>query len=327
MGARVFISCGQQSENERDVADALVAWFTGQGFSPYVAVKIHTITDLNAGIIEAIKTSDYYVFINFPREEVIREIYPGGWGGWMMESGAAGLAHRYVSAGSVRRGSLYSHQELAVAYALGFDHILILNHQSVHDEGVQKFIVSNLPRFDDYNEVLPAIARAVIEAKWSPNYSRQLSLVRVRWTDPINYGDHTGVRLSKMLHGDIMNGRLDRAAYNVIAQLSSIWDLDAQSEVPLDDTTLLKASGFLGYQQTIWPGDIGSFDLLALSWTDRKLIFLNSSRDLAGRRPIIDRLGRYRMTFRFAAENYPVFTRTLVFTHSGSEDPQLPEIQ
>jgi hypothetical protein len=54
-----------------------------------------------------------------------------------------------------------------------------------------------------------------------------------------------------MLHADIRNGRLDRAAYNVIAQLSSIFDLDAQLEVPLDDRTLLKASGFLGYQQTI----------------------------------------------------------------------------
>ena len=207
------------------------------------------------------------MFINFPREEVIR------------------------STGNIRRGSLYSHQELAVAYALGFDHILILNHRTVHDEGVQKSIVSNLPRFDHYDEVLPAIAQAVIEARWSPNYSRQLSLVRVRWTDPIPYGDHTGTRLSKMLHGDIMNGRLDRAAYNAIAQLSSIFDLDTQSDVPLDDRTLLKASGFLGYQQAIWPGDVGSFDLLAVSWIDRKLIFLNSSRDVMPRRPIIDKLG------------------------------------
>jgi hypothetical protein len=303
MGARVFISCGQQSENERNVADALVGWFTSQGYSPYVAVKVHTITDLNAGIIEAIKTSDYYVFINFPREEVIR------------------------STGNIRRGSLYSHQELAVAYALGFDHILILNHRSVHDEGVQKFIVSNLPRFENYDEVLPAIAQAVIEAKWSPDYSRQLSLVRVRWTDPINYADHTGIRTVKVLHGDIRNGRLDRAAYNVIAQLWSVFDVDAQAEVSFNDRTVLKASGFLGYQHTIWPGDIGSFDLLALSWTDRKMIFLNSSLDLTPRTPIIDRLGRYLMTFRFVAENYPVLTRTLLFNHSGTQDPQLPDIE
>jgi hypothetical protein len=241
MGARVFISCGQQSDDERAVAEALVNWFTSQGYSPYVAVKVHTITDLNAGIIEAIKTSDYYVFINFPREEVIR------------------------SGGNIRRGSLYSHQELAVAYALGFEHILILNHRNVHDEGVQKFIVSNLPRFDNYKEVLPTIIQAVTEAGWSSNYSRQLSLVRVRWGDPMPYGDHTGMQPLKQLHGDIMNGRLDRAAYNVVAQLSSIFDLDRGSEVALEDRTLLKASGFFGYHQTIWPGDINSFDLLGVS--------------------------------------------------------------
>ena len=55
-----------------------------------------------------------------------------------------------------------------MAYALGFEHILILNHRTVHDDGVQKFVVSNLPRFDDYDEVLPTIAQAVIEAKMEP---------------------------------------------------------------------------------------------------------------------------------------------------------------
>jgi hypothetical protein len=43
-----------------------------------------------------------------------------------------------------------------------------------------------------------------------------LSLVRVRWEGPISYRDHTGVRHVKILHGDVRNGRLDRAAYNVI---------------------------------------------------------------------------------------------------------------
>ena len=141
------------------------------------------------------------------------------------------------------------------------------------------------------------------------------------------YGDHTGMQPLKQLHGDIMNGRLDRAAYNVVAQLSSIFDLDRGSEVALKDKTLLKASGFLGYQQTIWPGDINSFDLLGVSWVDQRLIFLNSSRDVRPRAAIIDRVGRYRMTYRFVGENYPVLTRTLVFNHTGGDDPQLPEVE
>jgi hypothetical protein len=197
----------------------------------------------------------------------------------------------------------------------------------VYDEGVQKFIVSNLPRFDNYNEVLPTITQAVAEAGWSPNYSRQLSLVRVRWGGPMPYIDHTGVRPLKQLHGDILNGRQDRAAYNVIAQLFEIFDLDRETEIALDDRTLLKASGFIGYQQTIWPSDINSFDLLGVSWANRKLIFLNSSRDLTPRAPIIDRVGRYRMTYRFVAENYPVLTKTMTLNHTGSDDPELPEIE
>ena len=87
------------------------------------------------------------------------------------------------------------------------------------------------------------------------------------------YGDHTGIRPLKQLHCDIRNGRLDRAAYNVVAQLFSIFDLDRESEMALGDRTLLKASGFIGYQQTIWPGDINSFDLLGVNWVARREIF------------------------------------------------------
>src|ERR1700694_1305689 len=124
MPSRVFISCGQDNE-ERAVSNQLEQWFRSEGYDPYVAVQVQTIRDLNAGIIGALKTSDYYIFINFRREKVIRatdEFY---------------------------RGSLYSHQELAIAYAFGFDHILVVNHKEVRAEGVQKFIVTNIREFTD----------------------------------------------------------------------------------------------------------------------------------------------------------------------------------
>jgi len=131
MPARVFISCGQATDEERGVASDLEKWFRSEAYDPYVAVQVQTIGDLNAGIIGALKASDYYLFVNFPRETVVA--HGKEW----------------------RRGSLYSHQELAIAYAFGFDHFLVVNHKDVKHEGVQKFIVSNVPEFERGADVLP----------------------------------------------------------------------------------------------------------------------------------------------------------------------------
>ena len=139
MPARVFISCGQATLEERATADGVRRWLVSEGFDAYVAVNVQTISDLNAGIIGAIRTSDYYLFIDFPRDAI-----------------ASGVA---------RRGSLYSHQELAVAYALDFEHILLVKHEGVADEGVGKFIVSNIPKATSHTDVLKLVQDAVAKAE------------------------------------------------------------------------------------------------------------------------------------------------------------------
>ena len=95
MPAKVFISCGQASPAEKQITDSLAKWFSSQGFSPYVAIQVQSILDLNGGIIGNLKTSDYYLFVNLRRERLKR--FPR----------------------SEYRGSLFTNQELAIAYALG----------------------------------------------------------------------------------------------------------------------------------------------------------------------------------------------------------------
>ena len=139
--------------------------------------------------------------------------------------------------------------------------------------------------------------------------------------------DLSGQRDILVLHGDIANGRLDRAAYNVIAQLFCIQNLDTGEEVPLNDRTLLKASGFVGYYHTIWPASHCAFDLFAISVSDPELIFLNSSLDVA-RRPIISKAGTYRFVYRFIAEDFPILTKALIFSHTGKTlKPKLPVME
>jgi|ERR1700719_3796241 hypothetical protein len=89
--AKVFISCGQSTTEERKAARDVKAWFVTKEFLPYVAIEVNNIPDLNRLIIEELKSSDYFVFINFAREV-------------------------FLSDGKlIRRGSLYANQELAIA--------------------------------------------------------------------------------------------------------------------------------------------------------------------------------------------------------------------
>src|SRR4030095_137477 len=159
MPGRMFIRCGQATEGERVVARELSTWFSSQGFRPYVATQIQSIPDLNSGLIGEVKFSDFYFFINFRRERL----------------GSGRSKNCY-------RGSLYSNQELAVAYALGFEHMLFLNQRQTERGGMFGTIVSNAPEFERLDEVLPTVKRMVAQANWNPTFSRQLQAVGLRWT-------------------------------------------------------------------------------------------------------------------------------------------------
>jgi hypothetical protein len=118
MRSKVFVSCGQRPD-ERDVAHALVELLEQRGFHVYLAVNAQTILEINARIIAELKNSDCYLFVNSCRERI----------------------------GDKYRGSLFSHQELAIAYALGFDRVLVVNQRGVLTEGMLRYIGINTEEF------------------------------------------------------------------------------------------------------------------------------------------------------------------------------------
>jgi hypothetical protein len=98
MKSKVFVSCGQRPD-EIEVARKVGNLLEGRGFKVYIAIDVQTILEINTGIIRELKDSDCYLFVNFRREQI----------------------------GGEHRGSLFSNQELAIAYALGFERILVIN--------------------------------------------------------------------------------------------------------------------------------------------------------------------------------------------------------
>ena len=79
----------------RDSSQRTWGWFEEKGYSPYVAIEAQSIQDVNSGIISELKNSDFYVFVDFKREKIAKK-------------------GKY-------RGSLFTNQELAIAYVLRFE--------------------------------------------------------------------------------------------------------------------------------------------------------------------------------------------------------------
>jgi hypothetical protein len=299
MAAKVFISCGQASPPERQVAQSLATWLTSQGFSPYVAIQVQSILDLNAGIIGELKSSDYYLFINFRRDRL--RLFP---------------RREY-------RGSLFANQELSIAYALAFEHMLMLNQKAVRREGVFQFMVSNIPDFTQYGDVLGLVQDAVQTAHWHSDYTRHLSIAGHYFTaQPFPYRDHTGERHIRALHVRIRNARPDRGAVETIVRLFNITD-PVGNALQSPDRSQLKATRHPGYSQTIWPNSEGTYDLLALDMQNQSHVYLLSELDVHPRAAIITQPGTWLLDYEVFSQGFPRLAfrvqLNLTGTHSSTQ--------
>src|SRR5436190_19996924 len=96
--ARIFISCGQSKESdEPQVAREIAVRLERLGFDPYIAVAEQTLRGVKENIFEQLRKSEYFLFVDFKREFLVGTEPP------------------------VCRGSLFSHQELAIASFLDID--------------------------------------------------------------------------------------------------------------------------------------------------------------------------------------------------------------
>ncbi len=283
MSARVFISCGQR-EGEREVAVEVARWFTGRGFRPYIALEAQSIQDVNSGIIGELRRADYYVFIDFRREPL-------------------GIAEPQEF-----RGSLFSHQELAIAYTIGFEKPLFFRQSGVKLEGMCQYIASNATPFKEPSEVPGMVAAAVMQREWTPDYSRNLMVTRLHYPpERIQFGELIG----RALHADIENRRPDVGAAGVVARLAKLRVAgDAWRISP--NRAPLKVTGQPGFEQTIWPKSHGAFGLLFVDTrSDRCRAYLINALDITPRPVLLDSPGDHLLMYEVFAQGFDVIRFTV----------------
>lgn len=290
MPGRIFISCGQATPQERRAATAVRKWFAAEGFEPYVAIEAQSLTDVNSGIIDQLKRADFYVFIDFRRERL--QGRPGIGAFWRRRS---------------YRGSLFTNQELAVAFLLEFEKAIFLQQDGVRLEGLLRYMGSNAQRFELAEEVPDLVGQLVEARSWSPAYTRHLTVGEEHWTPPLTFEDHTGQSHVRVFEVDIQNLRRDLGALNAIARLRKV--VDAVGNVLSGvDTSPLKTTGHFAYRQAIWPESHAAWDLLAVRMDVPATLALNSSLDVVPRSPIISTPGKYSLSYEIFAEGFPVLT-------------------
>lgn len=272
MKGKVFISCGQRPPHEKRIAEK-VADILKQDFQlkPYLSIKAQSTEDIMS-IIKELRTSDYYLFIDFLRKKDNPEDYTC---------------------------SLFSHQELALAHHFGFTNIIALREKGASGEGFMKYVLSNPQDFSDEADLYSKLRRLVEERGWTSSYSRNLVLASLIIKGPVAYCDRPNEYNNEFVYqAKVENRRPDVAAVEAVCILDKIKYPDG-TIVESPDRAHLKWARQAGYSRTILPSDYGIIDLFAIR-ENNPGIFLHSAMDWTPRPPIVFDNGQYQFYFKLS---------------------------
>jgi hypothetical protein len=275
--ARVFISCGQrQQTDEAAVAIELEGRLYELGFDPYIAIQEQTLRGLKGNVFDRLSNSEYFIFVDFKRE-VLSSTNP-----------------------PVHRGSLFSHQELALASYLEIPVIAFQESGVKQDDGILPFIQANAKQFLDRDRLASVIVSEVQQRGWLPNCRNDLVFER----DPAQRGD-SPFGLESFFHISVHNRHRHKTATNCCVQLKKVTKLDASREIECSPAELTWA-GHREMNVSIPPSTSRKFDALHIRRdTPTEVRFQTSSTSPEFAPPILG-TGRYELTYSVVTDNFPI---------------------
>jgi hypothetical protein len=302
--ARVFISCGQTKDSdELETAHKIRERLKELGFDPYIAVDEQTLRGIKENIFPQLRDSEYFVFVDFKREQLIPRV-------------------GQPDPPSLYRGSLFSHQELALASFLDLELLAFQEKGVKQDDGILRFLQANAIEFSDRNLLPSVIADVVRKRNWNP-YSRA-ELVFKR--DPKQYADSTvGMQAVaedfRFYHLEVRNLHHRKTATNCYIYLEKAFKLDRPPiELPFKSVEL-KWTGYRWPSAHILPAAARSVDAFAILHrlpTHVKLISFSDSPAF-GSLPI-QSAGEYELQYALVSDNFPIARASFVLSLSDSLD-------
>jgi hypothetical protein len=284
MRARVFISCGQNKEtDELATAKAIEARLKALGFDPYIAVEEQTLLGLTENIFARLRTSEYFIFVDFKRE-------------------------RLDDGSNKHRGSLFSHQELAIASFLNLD-VLAFQEVGVRQlDGIMRFLQANAISFTDRHTLASVVADNVLARGWRSDWRRALEVRRQpgQYKDARIYlesrFDHG--REARLFHASVHNCHLTLPAAHTFVYLDHIKKQDGGQLVPLPAVEL-KWAGYRYPNALIRPSSSRLFDCCWIDHQQPSVANFNVFSDSTEYTPRIEGPGRFRLRYTALADNFP----------------------
>jgi hypothetical protein len=301
--ARVFISCGQAKDtDEPTIADAIARKLTELGFDFYIAVQEQTLTGLRENIFRKLRDSEYFLFVDFKREQ--------------LETKGA----------TVCRGSLFSHQELAIASYLEME-VLAFQESGVKPlDGVLGILQANAFPFNDRSKltelVIGKVQERIKSGAWEPQWKNVLTLERQsnQFSDAqrLAPGEPRSFP-GRFFHIDVCNRHRSKLAVNCYAYLEKAMNLQTSKELPFK-TVEYKWAGYVLPNATILPKQERRLDAFWIDHRNPTKLWFNAYVDSTEYMLALEGEGKYELTYIVVAENFPIARRRFVLNLDKSLD-------
>jgi hypothetical protein len=295
MKARAFISCGQnQLTDEVEVAQAIAARLDQLGYDPYIAVQEQTLRGLVENIFGRLAASEYLVFVDFKREQFANS--------------------------PEHRGSLFSHQELAVAAFLELDVVAFQESGVRQLDGMVRFVQANAIRFSDRSTLPDLVAHELQKRGWRSDWRRTLKLER----DPSQSADFDAVDQAghpagcrRFFHGVVYNQHRSLVAAHTYVYLDRITHLGNANETPLK-TIELKWAGYTFPNAVVRPGTKREFDCCWIHHDHPSTANFNVFSDSTMWTPVIHGPGKFILRFTAVADRFAPESIDMLLTLGAS---------
>ncbi len=285
---KVFVSCGQGSPDERKTAAEIAEVLRGLGFDPYVAIVEQTLKGLRENIFWNLETAEYFLFVDFRREQLANS--------------------------AEYRGSLFTNQELGVASYLDIDVIVLRQKGVKREDGLMRFLQANAVEFENLDQVPELVSKRVVEAGWQPGWKRHL---RLALCDPL-FTDAVAQdgRLNRFFHLSVHNEHYRRPALMCSATVESIEEVQMARQIPSRPVELHWAGSSEQFV-TVAPGRSREVDLGFIPHGDPTRFVFNSFSTGTQYMPPLVGPGWFHVAYIVTSSNFPS-ARCLVRLTIGS---------
>lgn len=291
MKARVFISCGQNKATaEVAIAEEIADSLSSLGYDPYIAVQEQTLRGLTENIFRQLADSEYLIFIDFKREQLANS--------------------------PDFRGSLFSHQELAIAAFRDLEVLAFQEAGVLKLDGMMRFLQTNAIAFSD-RATLPSLVISQVKARgWTPSWRRTLRLERdsAQFTDVPSIdqqGRPAGIR--RFFHARVVNQHKSLVAAHAYVYLDRIANADGSAPVQMKAIEL-KWAGYIFPNAVVRPGTGRDFDCCWIHEQHPSVAGFNVFADSTEYIPRIPGPGVFRLSFIALADGFSPQSLDLTLT-------------